>query len=76
MLKHAIATGEYHPFSGILYSQDGMIQSDPNKILSPEEIITMNWLADNVVGAIPASWELTEQAKPVTAQSGVEKQKG
>ena len=76
MLKHAIATGEYHPFSGILYSQDGMIQSDPNKILSPEEIITMNWLADNVVGAIPASWELTEQAKPVTEQSGVEKQKG
>ena len=76
MLKHAIATGEYHPFSGILYSQDGMIQSDPNKILSPEEIMTMNWLADNVVGAIPASWELTEQAKPVTEQSGVEKQKG
>ena len=58
------------------YSQDGMIQSDPNKILSPEEIMTMNWLADNVVGAIPASWELTEQAQPVTEQSGVEKQKG
>ena len=38
--------------------------------------MTMNWLADNVVGAIPASWELTEQAKPVTEQSGVEKQKG
>ena len=53
-----------------------MLQSDPNKTLSPEEIITMNWLADNVVGAIPASWELIEQAKPVTEQSGVEKQKG
>ena len=39
MLKRAIATGEYHPFSGILYSQNGMIQSDPDKILSPEEII-------------------------------------
>lgn len=76
MLKRAIATGEYHPFSGILYSQNGMIQSDPDKILSPEEIITMDWLADNVIGTIPKSRELKEQAKPVTLQSGVESQKG
>lgn len=76
MLKRAIATGEYHPFSGILYSQNGMIQSDPDKILSPEEIITMDWLAGNVIGTIPKSRELKEQAKPVTLQSGVESQKG
>lgn len=76
MLKRAIASGEYHPFSGILYSQDGMIQSDPHKILSPEEIITMDWLADNVIGSIPKQRDLTEQAKPVTLQSGVEIQKG
>ena len=76
MLKRAIATGEYHPFSGILYSQNGMIQSDPDKILSPEEIITMDWLADNVIGTIPKSRGLKEQAKPVTLQSGVESQKG
>ena len=76
MLKRAIASGEYHPFSGILYSQNGMIQSDPDKILSPEEIITMDWLADNVIGTIPKSRELKEQAKPVTLQSGVESQKG
>ena len=76
LLKHAIAKGEYHPFSGILYSQDGMIQSDPEKILSPEEIITMDWLMDNVIGTIPKSRELKDQAKPVTLQSGVEIQKG
>ena len=49
---------------------------DPDKILSPEEIITMDWLADNVIGTIPKSRELKEQAKPVTLQSGVESQKG
>ena len=76
MLKHAIAKGEYHPFSGVLYSQTGMIQADPEKTLSPEEIITMDWLADNVVGSIPKPRELKEQAKPVTLQSGVESQKG
>ena len=76
MLKRAIAKGEYHPFSGVLYSQTGMIQADPEKTLSPEEIITMDWLADNVVGAIPKPRELKEQAKSVTLQSGVESQKG
>ncbi len=35
-----------------------MIQSDPDKILSPEEIITMDWLADNVIGTIPKSRKL------------------
>ena len=72
MLKRFISSGEYHPFSGLLYSQNGMMQSDPDKILSPEEIVTMDWLADNVIGSIPTSRELTEQAKPVTMQSGVE----
>ena len=32
----------------------------------------MNWLAKNVVGTIPKTWELNEQAKPVTMQQGVE----
>ena len=72
LLKENITRGEFNPFSGILYSQDGMVQSDPNKTLSPEEIITMDWLSDNVVGSIPTKKELTDQAKPVTQQSGLE----
>ena len=72
LLKDNITRGEFNPFSGVLYSQDGMVQSDPNKALSPEEIITMDWLAENVVGSIPTRKELTEQAKPVTQQSGLE----
>ena len=72
LLKDNITRGEFNPFSGVLYSQNGMVQSDPNKALSPEEIITMDWLAENVVGSIPTRKELTEQAKPVTQQSGLE----
>ena len=72
LLKHTICAGEFNPFSGILYSQEGMVQSDPDRTLSPEEIIRMDWLAENVIGSIPAQKELTEQAKPVTQQSGLE----
>ena len=32
----------------------------------------LDWLAENVVGSIPTRKELTDQAKPVTQQSGLE----
>ena len=50
------------------------MQDDPNRSMVPEEIVTMDWLAENVVGDIPGMDELQEAAKPVTAQLGVETQ--
>lgn len=72
LLKKTICTGEFNPFSGILYSQNGIIQEDEETSLTPEKIITMDWLAENVVGEIPKMDELKEKAKPVVLQQGVE----
>lgn len=71
LLKKVISSGEYSPFHGILYSQTGVVQSDPDRTLTPEEIVTMDWLAENVIGSIPKNWELKEQAKSVISQQGV-----
>lgn len=76
LLKQSIVSQQFSPFSGILYSQSGMVQGDPKRSLTPEEIITMDWLAENVVGIIPKTEDLQEQAKPVTLQQGVNKEKG
>ena len=73
LLKDTIRRGEFNPFSGALYSQQGVVQEDPDRSLSPEEIIRMNWLARSVIGSIPERQDLKEQAKPVTLQQGVEK---
>ncbi len=73
LLRGAICSGEFNPFSGVLYSQTGMVQGDPERVLSPEEIATMDWLAENIRGAIPKKEELKEQAKPVIKQQGVQK---
>lgn len=72
LLKSTILSGEFNPFSGILYSQNGVIQNDPYRTLTPEEMVTMDWLAENIIGDIPTMGELQEEAKPVTAQQGVE----
>ena len=73
LLKTAITTETFNPFAGILYSQTGIVVGDPEGSLSPEEIMTMDWLADNVVGNIPAKEELKEQAEPLVKQQGVKK---
>lgn len=72
LLKKTICEGEFNPFSGILYSQNGVIQGNKEDELRPERIITMDWLAENVIGTIPKLSDLTEHAKPVVRQQGVE----
>lgn len=76
LLKSAICSEVFNPFSGILYSQTGTVLNDPEGSLSPEEIMTMDWLADNVIGSIPKKEELKDQAEPVMKQQGVKKKEG
>lgn len=72
LLKQTVVSGMFNPFSGILYAQDGvMVQSDPDRSLTPEEIVTMDWLAENVIGSIPKKGELQDQARSVVRQQGV-----
>lgn len=75
-LKTAISAESFNPFAGILYSQEGIVVDDPNSSLTPEEIMTMDWLAENVIGSIPKAEELKEQAAPVVNQQGVLKKEG
>ena len=72
LLKTNICEHNFNPFSGILYSQDGMVQDSAGKVMSPEEIVKMDWLAENVVGIIPKMDTLIERAKPVVQTQGVE----
>ena len=44
-----------------------------NRELTPEEIITMDWLADNVIGHIPSEDELVEHSLPIIKQQGIKK---
>ena len=73
LLKESICEGTFYPFAGELYSQDGVLQSDSENSLTPEEIVGMDWLVENVVGHIPTEEELVETAIPVVLQQGVEK---
>jgi len=71
LFHREIQAGTFRVFGGMLRSQEGIVQSDPDMNLPPLEIITMNWLADNVIGRIPDIGELVPDAHPVVRAQGV-----
>lgn len=70
LLRNSIRAGSFQPFEGTIYSQDGQIQCRENESLTPEDITTMNWLTENVVGQIPEFDELTEEARSLVRLQG------
>ena len=70
-----ITEGRFHPFEGVFHDKNGEEHGKENTILSNEEIITMDWLFANIVGEIPAKYELKEQAKPIVELQGVKGEK-
>jgi len=68
-LKDSMISGAFRPFAGKLCAQDHIVQEAGE--LRPEEIVGMDWLAENVVGAIPTAEELTEEAQKLIRLQGV-----
>ena len=73
LLHHNICADILKPFSGDIVAQDGTIRNESDLVIPPKEIITMDWLTDNVEGSIPSVSELTEAALAVTKWQGLNK---
>ena len=71
LLHHDICSETLVPFSGELWAQNGTVINEPDRIVLPQEIITMDWLMDNIVGKIPSISDLTEEAQAVVKMQGV-----
>ena len=74
ILRKTIVNGELNPFKGYLCSQNGVVRQEGDPVLSTEEILTMDWLADNVTGTIPDTDQLTETARTLSLFLGVNKE--
>lgn len=74
VLKSAIVNDLCYPFFGPLVTQSGKKVLDSLSSTIPvEQIISMDWLLDNVVGDIPAYEQLNPEAQATVDQAGVEK---
>lgn len=75
LVKKQIINNEFQIFSGELYDQNGILRNEKKHIMTANEIMNMNWLADNVVGTLPEPEELEPDAAALVAVQGFEKGK-
>ena len=73
LLRSNICSEILIPFSGDLWDQDGTVMNGPDDIIPPKDIITMDWLVDNVIGRIPSISDLTEEAQAIARMQGLDR---
>lgn len=70
-MERAIRAGLCKPFRGPLTDQAGNEVIGSDQSLSPEQIINMAWLNENVIGEIPAWEDLSDCARMTVGVAGV-----
>lgn len=73
LLKEGIRQGTVDPFLRKIVSQDGVIRNEGQKVFHPKEILQMDWLCNNVIGAVPGFDTLSPKGQAITAFQGIEK---
>lgn len=70
LLKESICTGLFSPFCGPLRTQSGEVIDAEGQGLSLEQIVSMDWLAENVYGVIPSYEQLNEEGRATVESAG------
>ncbi len=76
LLRRGIEDGSFCPFAGPIYDQTGNLRIAENELLSPLQILRMDWLVENVDGEIPAIEQLTPTAQELVRIQGVLRPEG
>lgn len=63
LIRREIYEERFHPFSGEISLQNGSVIGQKSGVLSPEQIITMDWFVKGVIGDKPVYEHLTEDAQ-------------
>ena len=65
-LRYDLRRGYFDPFGCRIKDQNGTLRNDGTQSFSPEEIMRMDWLCENVDGHIPEICELRPEAVETT----------
>lgn len=74
LLMQDMREGRAEPFKRRIVSQDGEIKNDGSRSFSPLELLRMDWLCSNVIGAIPEYEELLPISKALVRELGVHRE--
>lgn len=70
-LEKGIATRTLDPFARKIKAQDGTVKNDGTTTFTPDELLHMDWLCDNVLGSIPAFDEILPMSQSLVRELGI-----
>ena len=71
ILEKGLKNGTLDPFRRRITAQDGTVKSDGTHWFSPEELLHMDWLCDNIVGSIPGFEEILPISQRMVRELGI-----
>ena len=71
MIRSGLLRGELDPFLRKIVDQKGVERCDGIRPLTPDELVKMDWLCDNVIGHIPTLEEVIPESRATVNLLGV-----
>ena len=73
LLRKGLQSRSIDPFFRLIRAQDGTVMNDGSRTFTPDEILHMDWLCENVEGSIPQFHEILPISRTVVRELGVYK---
>ena len=74
ILRKGLQDGTVDPFRRKIVAQDGTIMNDGSRSFTPEEMLRMDWLCENVEGQIPEFEDVLPIAQPLVRELGLHRE--
>jgi hypothetical protein len=74
LLRQAMRQGLIDPFARRIVAQDGTVKNDGVHIFTPDELLHMDWLCENVEGFIPEFDQIMPIAQPMVRELGLHRE--
>ena len=71
VLERGLSDGSLDPFKRKIIAQDGSVKNDGRRSLSPDELLRMDWLCENVIGQIPPFEEILPYSQTMVRELGI-----
>jgi len=71
LLKKNVEDGSLDPFLRRIVAQDGTVKNDGTHRFTPEQLLHMDWLCENVIGSIPSFQEILPFSRNLVRELGI-----
>ena len=75
VLRQGLKDRTLDPFARRIIAQDGSVKNDGSRVFTPDELLRMDWLCENVVGHIPEFEEVLPFAQATVRELGLHRER-